>query len=239
MMDDAVSRLRQEVVEPLKRRFVGRDEVVDLIALAVTAGEHLFLHGPPGTAKSALIRQFATAVRGQLLRISADPVLRAQRGLRSDRPGPAPRGDGGDGHHRDAAGGGVRLPGRAVQCQQRDPEQPADRAQRADLPAGGRGPPAAVALAVRGLEPPARGRSAGRLFDRFLLRCHVDNLRREEMPRLLAAGWELEQAGPIESSVVVGRPSRAVAARSIASIWAGSPTGMRTSCGRCATWGSA
>ena len=39
------------------------------------------------------------------------------------------------------------------------------------------------------------------LFDRFLLRCHVDNLKREEMPRLLAAGWELEQAGPLESSV--------------------------------------
>jgi MoxR-like ATPase len=39
------------------------------------------------------------------------------------------------------------------------------------------------------------------LFDRFLLRCHVDNLRRDEMPRLLLAGWDLEQLGPIESSV--------------------------------------
>ena len=39
------------------------------------------------------------------------------------------------------------------------------------------------------------------LFDRFLLRCHVDNIRREEMPRLLAAGWELERAEPLESSV--------------------------------------
>src|SRR5207253_5034902 len=35
------------------------------LALAVVAGEHLFLYGPPGTAKSALIRQFATAVRGE------------------------------------------------------------------------------------------------------------------------------------------------------------------------------
>src|SRR5262249_33663589 len=51
------------VIEPLKRRFVGRDEVIDLIALAVTAGEHLFLHGPPGTAKAAPIRQFAVAGR--------------------------------------------------------------------------------------------------------------------------------------------------------------------------------
>ena len=32
------------------------------------------------------------------------------------------------------------------------------------------------------------------LFDRFLLRCPVDNLRRESMPRLLRAGWELERS---------------------------------------------
>src|SRR6202453_3169671 len=62
--DDTADRL-QIVLEGLKRRFVGRDEVVDLIALAVVAGEHLFLYGPPGTAKSALIRQFASAVKGR------------------------------------------------------------------------------------------------------------------------------------------------------------------------------
>src|SRR6201992_2955135 len=65
MSEATLERLRREVVEPLKGRFVGRDEVVDLIALASVAGEHLFLYGPPGTAKSALIRQFALAVRGR------------------------------------------------------------------------------------------------------------------------------------------------------------------------------
>src|SRR5512142_2190213 len=64
-MIEVGNRLRQEVIEPLKNRFVGRDEVIDLIALAVVAGEPLFLYGPPGTAKSALIRQFASAVRGR------------------------------------------------------------------------------------------------------------------------------------------------------------------------------
>src|SRR6476661_3082270 len=60
-----VQRLHQDTIGPLKKRFVGRDEVIDLIALAVVAGEHLFLHGPPGTAKSALIRHFAQAVEGR------------------------------------------------------------------------------------------------------------------------------------------------------------------------------
>src|SRR5205085_4824011 len=63
MNDPIVERLQREVVEVLKQRFVGRDEVVDLIALAIVAGEHLFLYGPPGTAKSLIVREFAAAVR--------------------------------------------------------------------------------------------------------------------------------------------------------------------------------
>jgi MoxR-like ATPase len=36
----------------------------------------------------------------------------------------------------------------------------------------------------------------GALFDRFLLRCPVENLPREAMPQLLAAGWALEGSEP-------------------------------------------
>src|SRR5947208_10961158 len=39
------------------------------------------------------------------------------------------------------------------------------------------------------------------LFDRFLLRCHVDNLKREAMPQLLTAGWALENPQPIVTTV--------------------------------------
>jgi MoxR-like ATPase len=39
------------------------------------------------------------------------------------------------------------------------------------------------------------------LFDRFLLRCHVDDLPRASLPNLLTAGWALEQGGPPEASV--------------------------------------
>src|SRR5262249_41236774 len=39
------------------------------------------------------------------------------------------------------------------------------------------------------------------LFDRFLLRCHVENLRREAMPRLLVAGWALERTRSAEVGV--------------------------------------
>ena len=117
MVDDTVARLRREVVEPLKKRFVGRDEIVDLMVLAVTAGEHLFLHGPPGTAKSALIRQFALAVRASYFEYLLDPILGAKRSLRPDRLGQAPRRDGRHRDHPHASRGRIRLPGRALQRQ--------------------------------------------------------------------------------------------------------------------------
>jgi MoxR-like ATPase len=49
------SRL-QQVAAVLSGQFIGKDEVIRLLLVAVIAGEHAVLLGPPGTAKSALIR---------------------------------------------------------------------------------------------------------------------------------------------------------------------------------------
>src|SRR5271168_1644213 len=43
----------------LQERFLGKDEVIRLLIVAAIAGEHAVLIGPPGTAKSALIRTFS------------------------------------------------------------------------------------------------------------------------------------------------------------------------------------
>jgi MoxR-like ATPase len=48
-------RLRQ-VAETIQGTFIGKDEIIRLMSVAVVAGEHCVLVGPPGTAKSALIR---------------------------------------------------------------------------------------------------------------------------------------------------------------------------------------
>ncbi|WP_239382542.1 AAA family ATPase [Frankia sp. CIT1] len=42
----------------VKQGFVGRDEAVDLVALAVLCREHVLLVGPPGTAKTSLLERF-------------------------------------------------------------------------------------------------------------------------------------------------------------------------------------
>ncbi|HUG67500.1 MAG TPA: AAA family ATPase [Pirellulaceae bacterium] len=59
-------RLTEEVLLPLKNAFVGKDEIVDLMGVCLVASENLFLLGPPGTAKSALVRELAMRLDGRV-----------------------------------------------------------------------------------------------------------------------------------------------------------------------------
>jgi MoxR-like ATPase len=58
-------RLRAEAIVPLVRRFAGREELVELIALILAAAENLLIVGPPGTAKSLVVAEFAARIRGR------------------------------------------------------------------------------------------------------------------------------------------------------------------------------
>ncbi len=201
MADDIVATLRREVVEPIKHRFVGRDEIVDLMVLSVTAGEHLFLHGPPGTAKSALIRQFALAVRGNyfeylLTRFSEPNEVFGPIDLARLREGTVatvttrmlPEGEFVFLDELFNANSAI-LNNLLTVLNERIYRRGAEVHQL----------PLLSLFAASNHLPEDDALRA--LFDRFLLRCHVDNLPREDLPRLLVAGWELEQAGPLESSV--------------------------------------
>ncbi len=61
---DIARRLVAEVLEPMKRDFVGKDEIIDLLGVALVGGENVFLLGPPGTAKSALVQSLGRRMRG-------------------------------------------------------------------------------------------------------------------------------------------------------------------------------
>jgi MoxR-like ATPase len=52
----------QLVSQKLESSFLGKSETVRLMLVAAVAGEHMLLIGPPGTAKSAVIRMFAKLV---------------------------------------------------------------------------------------------------------------------------------------------------------------------------------
>jgi MoxR-like ATPase len=49
----------------LKELFVSRDDAIDLLALAVVSQEHLLLLGPPGTAKTELVTRFTQLVQAR------------------------------------------------------------------------------------------------------------------------------------------------------------------------------
>lgn len=63
-ISDLARRLEQEVLAPLKQAFVGKDEIIDLLGVSLAARENLFLYGPPGTAKSALVHSLASRIHG-------------------------------------------------------------------------------------------------------------------------------------------------------------------------------
>ena len=53
----------QETARELDRAFLDKQEIIRLMIISVLAGEHMVLVGPPGTAKSALVRSFSRLVR--------------------------------------------------------------------------------------------------------------------------------------------------------------------------------
>ena len=60
-----VKRLQNEVLQPLKQTFVGKDVIVDLLGIGLVAGENLFLLRPPGTAKSAIVHELSRRIEGE------------------------------------------------------------------------------------------------------------------------------------------------------------------------------
>lgn len=55
----------QAVLQHLKALFVGKDEIIDLMGICLTGRENLFLLGPPGTAKSAIVRELSKLLDGK------------------------------------------------------------------------------------------------------------------------------------------------------------------------------
>lgn len=196
-----VARLRSAVLEPLKQRFVERGEVIDLIALALVAGEHLFLYGPPGTAKSALIRHFAQLLHGRyfeyMLTRFSEPneifgpldIVRLREGVVATvTEGMLPQAEFVFLDELFNANSAI-LNNLLTVLNERVYRRGAEihRLPLLSLFSASNHLPEDEALRA--------------LFDRFLLRCPVENLRRESMPRLLTAGWELERAAAAEAGI--------------------------------------
>lgn len=61
---EAVDRLNKVLLH-LKQAFVGKDDIIDLMGICLAGRENLFMLGPPGTAKSAMVRELARRLQGK------------------------------------------------------------------------------------------------------------------------------------------------------------------------------
>lgn len=50
------------VLKDLKNTFIGKNEIIDLLGICLIARENAFLLGPPGTAKSAIVRNLSNSI---------------------------------------------------------------------------------------------------------------------------------------------------------------------------------
>lgn len=50
------------VLTNIKTTFIGKDDIIDLLGIGLVAKENAFLLGPPGTAKSAIVKALASSI---------------------------------------------------------------------------------------------------------------------------------------------------------------------------------
>jgi MoxR-like ATPase len=72
---DEVQTLAQAIRSEIAKAVVGQDSSVELMLVALFAGGHILLEGPPGTAKTLLAHSFAQAVGLDFGRIQFTPDL--------------------------------------------------------------------------------------------------------------------------------------------------------------------
>jgi MoxR-like ATPase len=186
--------LQAQVLQPLKRQFVGKEEVIDLLAVALVGGENIFLHGPPGTAKSALVNALAKRLQTRsfdylLTKFTEPSELFGPFDIRKLREGDLVTNTEGMLPEADFIfldellnANSAILNSLLLVLNERLFRR--GRETRA-LP---------VLMVVGASNHLPQDETLKALFDRFLLRVHCDYLPDTALESLLQAGWAMEQA---------------------------------------------
>jgi len=194
-------RFAQEVLEPMKRDFVGKDEVIDLLGICLAGGENLFILGPPGTAKSALVHQLAARLEGRsfdylLTRFTEPSELFGPFDIRKLREGELVTNT--EGMLPEAAlvfldellnANSAILNSLLVALNERIFRR------------GRETRPLSALMFVGASNHLPQDDALHALFDRFLLRVHCENVPEEELGAVLEAGWRMSSESPSPASL--------------------------------------
>lgn len=186
------ARFADEVLTPMKQKFVGKDEIIDLLGLCLIARENLFLLGPPGTAKSALVQDMARRLDGRifdyLLTRFTEPnelfgpfdIRRLREGdLVTNTEGMLPEADFVFLDELLNANSAI-LNSLLLVLNERVFRRGREK----------RALPTRIVVGASNRLPDDDALAA--LFDRFLLRVRCDYVPRDELPEVLTAGWKME-----------------------------------------------
>lgn len=199
---DLAKRFSTEVLEPLKHAYVGKDEIIDLMGVSLAARENLFLYGPPGTAKSALVHSLAARIHGHtfdylLSRFTEPNELFGPFDIRRLREGDLVTNTEGMLPEADIVFLDELLNANSAILNS------LLMALNERVFRRGRETRAIPALFFAGASNHLPEDDALRaLFDRFLLRVRCGPVAESQLARVLSAGWDLEKADAAPSATI-------------------------------------
>lgn len=194
-------RLRDDVIAPMKQAFVAKDEVIDLLGIALTAGENVFLHGPPGTAKSALVHELCRRLHGHsfdylLTRFTEPSELFGPFDIRKLRDGDLVTNT--EGMLPEAS---LVFLDELLNANSAILNSLLMALNERIFRRGRETRPLPVVSFVGASNHLPEDDALRALFDRFLLRVRSDNVPDERLGEVLAAGWELQHRVPAATTL--------------------------------------